>query len=124
MTSAVQSHIRSEHSERIQLRIRGTLQGIGFRPFVFHLAQDLSLGGWIANTTQGTIIELGKGHETTSEFFRIGSRPSFLFQELFNPYLQPLFRSSASSHFLSAPANWTIRRIQSFHPIWLPVKTA
>ena len=58
MTSAVQSHIRSEQRERIQLRIRGTLQGIGFRPFVFHLAQDLSLGGWIANTTQGAILEL------------------------------------------------------------------
>ena len=58
MTSAIQSHIGSKQRERIQLTIRGTLQGIGFRPFVFRLAKDLSLGGWIANTTQGTILEL------------------------------------------------------------------
>jgi hypothetical protein len=43
MTSAVQSHIGSDQRERIQLTIRGTVQGIGFRPFVFRLAQDLSV---------------------------------------------------------------------------------
>ena len=58
MTSAIQSHIGSDQRERIELTIRGTVQGIGFRPFVFRLAQDLSLGGWISNTTQGTILEL------------------------------------------------------------------
>jgi len=58
MTSTVQSPIGSDQRKRIQLTIRGTVQGIGFRPFVFRLAQDLSLGGWIANTPQGTMLEL------------------------------------------------------------------
>jgi hydrogenase maturation protein HypF len=58
MTSAIQSHIGSDQRERIQLTIRGTVQGIGLRPFVFRLAQELSLGGWIANTTQGALLEL------------------------------------------------------------------
>ncbi|MDH5427426.1 MAG: carbamoyltransferase HypF [Nitrospirota bacterium] len=58
MTSSVQAPIRSDQRERIQLTIRGTVQGIGFRPFAFRLAQDLSLGGWIANTPQGTLLEL------------------------------------------------------------------
>ncbi len=58
MISAIHSHIGSDQRERIQLTIRGTVQGIGFRPFVFRLAQELSLGGWIANTTQGTLLEL------------------------------------------------------------------
>ena len=58
MTSALQLHIGSDQHERIQMTIRGTVQGIGFRPFVFRLAQDLSLGGWIANTTEGTLLEL------------------------------------------------------------------
>jgi hydrogenase maturation protein HypF len=58
MTSAIHSHIGSDQRERIQLTIRGTVQGIGFRPFVFRLAQELALGGWIANTTQGTLLEL------------------------------------------------------------------
>ncbi len=58
MNSGVQAHIGSEQRERIQLTIRGTVQGIGFRPFVFRLAQDLSLGGWTSNTPQGTLLEL------------------------------------------------------------------
>jgi len=58
MTSAIHSYIGSDQRERIQLTIRGTVQGIGFRPFVFRLAQELALGGWIANTTQGTLLEL------------------------------------------------------------------
>jgi hydrogenase maturation factor HypF (carbamoyltransferase family) len=58
MTSALQLHIGSDQRERIQLTIHGTVQGIGFRPFVFRLAQALSLGGWIANTTQETLLEL------------------------------------------------------------------
>ncbi len=58
MTSGVQPHIGSDQRERIQLTIWGTVQGIGFRPFVFRLAQDLSLGGWIANTTEGARLEL------------------------------------------------------------------
>ncbi len=58
MTPAVQSPVGSDQRERIQLTIHGTVQGIGFRPFVFRLAQELSLGGWIANTTQGTLLEL------------------------------------------------------------------
>ena len=58
MTLVVQSPVGSDQRERIQLTICGTVQGIGFRPFVFRLAQKLSLGGWIANTTQGTLLEL------------------------------------------------------------------
>ncbi len=58
MTSTILPHLASKQRERIRLRIRGTVQGIGFRPFVFRLAQELSLGGWIANTTQGTLLEL------------------------------------------------------------------
>ncbi len=69
MTSAVQSHIGSDQRERIQLTIRGTVQGIGFRPFVFRLAQDLSLAGWIANTAQGTSLEL-EGAPTHLQVFQ------------------------------------------------------
>ena len=58
MTSTVQSSIGPEKCERIQLTIHGIVQGIGFRPFVFRLAQDLSLSGWIANTTHGALLEL------------------------------------------------------------------
>ncbi len=58
MTSALYSQIGTNQYKRIQLTIGGMVQGIGFRPFVFRLAQQLSLAGWIANTTEGTLLEL------------------------------------------------------------------
>ncbi len=68
MTSAVQSPIGSEQRERIRMTIHGTVQGIGFRPFVFRLAHDLSLGGWIANTSRGTLLELEGSREKIYAF--------------------------------------------------------
>ena len=58
MTSGVRSKVGTQQRKRIQLKIHGTIQGIGFRPFVFRLAQELNLAGWIANTTDGALLEL------------------------------------------------------------------
>lgn len=42
---------------RAQLKIEGTVQGVGFRPFVFRVARELGLAGWIVNGTDGVVIE-------------------------------------------------------------------
>ena len=47
--------------KRIRLTIRGVVQGIGFRPFVLRLAHQHALGGWIANTAQGAVLEIEGG---------------------------------------------------------------
>lgn len=44
--------------ERRRLTIQGTVQGVGFRPFVYRLAHDLGVGGWIVNSAQGVVIEI------------------------------------------------------------------
>jgi hydrogenase maturation protein HypF len=36
-----------------RLHISGVVQGVGFRPCVWHLAQDLGLTGWVRNTAGG-----------------------------------------------------------------------
>lgn len=36
----------------------GLVQGVGFRPHVYRLANILNLGGWITNTPQGVTIEI------------------------------------------------------------------
>lgn len=41
-----------------QLNIQGTVQGVGFRPFVWQLAQALNLKGWVLNHAQGVDIFL------------------------------------------------------------------
>ncbi|MEA2140659.1 MAG: Acylphosphatase, partial [Solirubrobacteraceae bacterium] len=32
---------------RVRARVGGTVQGVGFRPFVYRLARELALGGWV-----------------------------------------------------------------------------
>lgn len=42
---------------RAQLKIEGVVQGVGFRPFVFRVARELGLAGWIMNGTDGVLVE-------------------------------------------------------------------
>ncbi len=43
---------------RWQLDVRGKVQGVGFRPFVYRLAVDLGLKGWVRNAIAGVQIEV------------------------------------------------------------------
>ena len=43
---------------RLKLVVRGAVQGVGFRPFVFRLATGLKLAGWVNNSPQGVFIEV------------------------------------------------------------------
>lgn len=54
--------------KRFALTIKGRVQGVGFRPFVYRLAQQLSLTGWVSNSLQGVLIEI-QGKEIDLEKF-------------------------------------------------------
>ena len=43
--------------KRFHLTIKGIVQGVGFRPFVYNLAKDLGIKGYIKNTSGGVLIE-------------------------------------------------------------------
>jgi hydrogenase maturation protein HypF len=43
---------------RAQLLVRGVVQGVGFRPFVYRLALEEGLAGWAGNDTDGVVIEV------------------------------------------------------------------
>ncbi|MGH3849743.1 MAG: Sua5/YciO/YrdC/YwlC family protein, partial [Pseudonocardiaceae bacterium] len=49
--------------ERRRVRVTGTVQGVGFRPFVFRLATGLALAGQVSNDNLGVLIEI-EGLET------------------------------------------------------------
>ncbi len=43
---------------RVRARVEGTVQGVGFRPFVFKLAGGLGLSGWVLNDEHGVLLEV------------------------------------------------------------------
>ncbi len=45
-------------TQRLHITVRGAVQGVGFRPFIFRLAGSLSLPGWVSNSPQGVFIEV------------------------------------------------------------------
>src|ERR1041385_6286168 len=55
---------------RLRIMIRGVVQGVGFRPFVYRLASELALTGWVSNSTGGVQIE-AEGSKASLDSFLI-----------------------------------------------------
>ena len=78
---------------RLKLSLRGAVQGVGFRPFVFRLATELGLKGWVNNSAQGVFIEL-EGGQIELERFRsrleAEKPPRSFIQSLESSWLDPV----------------------------------
>jgi hydrogenase maturation protein HypF len=58
--------------ERLKVSVRGVVQGVGFRPFVYRLASELGLRGWVLNSAQGVFIEVEGDRQSLQNFlFRV-----------------------------------------------------
>jgi hydrogenase maturation protein HypF len=42
---------------RVRVRVDGTVQGVGYRPFVYRLADELDISGWVLNDERGVLVE-------------------------------------------------------------------
>jgi hydrogenase maturation protein HypF len=56
---------------RTEVKIEGTVQGVGFRPFVFLVARKLALTGWIVNGANGVMIEVEGADDAVSRFLEL-----------------------------------------------------
>lgn len=56
-------------AERWRMVVRGIVQGVGFRPFVYGQAVRLGLGGWVLNDSNGVTLEI-EGERAVLEMFR------------------------------------------------------
>ncbi|MEN2998807.1 MAG: carbamoyltransferase HypF [Brevinematia bacterium] len=55
-------------TKRFLIEVKGLVEGVGFRPFVYRVAKKLGLGGWVKNDTKGVLIEV-EGKESKIEEF-------------------------------------------------------
>jgi hydrogenase maturation protein HypF len=53
---------------RVRIRISGAVQGVGFRPFVYRVARELGVSGWISNDPAGVIIEAEAQDDVLARF--------------------------------------------------------
>ncbi|MFI7412999.1 carbamoyltransferase HypF [Streptomyces sp. NPDC049627] len=61
---------------RRRVTVRGTVQGVGFRPFVHRLATDLTLAGFVSNTASGVLIEVEGPADGVARFCdRLATQP-------------------------------------------------
>ena len=58
----------SDQLQRVRAVIHGAVQGVGFRPFIYRLAEEMNLKGWVINNTQGVFIEAEAEPEVLQRF--------------------------------------------------------
>ena len=59
---------------RTAIRVTGTVQGVGFRPFVYALAVRLGLAGLVGNDAQGVFAEVEGPPGAVQEFLAATAR--------------------------------------------------
>src|SRR5512146_516330 len=93
MSQAAQIAQASSAVQRLRMVIRGAVQGVGFRPFVFRLASELNLAGWVSNTAAGVFLEVEGEPDRLREFqLRVErDKPAIAYiQSLESSFLDPI----------------------------------
>lgn len=60
----------SSIKKQAKITISGIVQGVGFRPFVYNLATELGVGGYVLNNPQGVLIVAETDQNTLEEFIQ------------------------------------------------------
>jgi hydrogenase maturation protein HypF len=61
----------SEALVRKRIQIRGVVQGVGFRPFVYRIAQQCGVRGRVLNSSDGVVIEAESGAAAVAGFLSL-----------------------------------------------------
>ena len=93
--------VKSKTKQRAIINVRGVVQGVGFRPFIYRLAIQHQLFGWVRNTSSKVEIEV-EGDESEIRKF---------LQEL-EIQAPPMARIEHMRTTFSSPAGYTDFRIQ------------
>ena len=61
---------QNKSHKRLSVFIQGLVQGVGFRPFIYRLAAELELVGWVNNSAQGVFLEVEGSQERLESFLQ------------------------------------------------------
>ena len=65
--------------QSVFIQVIGTVQGVGFRPFVYNLALKYDIKGWVNNDEKGVNILLSSSEENIQNFINeLKSNPPIL----------------------------------------------
>ncbi|GAI83593.1 unnamed protein product, partial [marine sediment metagenome] len=62
-------NIKNNNLKTFNINISGIVQGVGFRPFIYKLAQKYNINGMVTNTTEGVTIKINAPDKNTVEKF-------------------------------------------------------
>lgn len=78
--------------KRLRMEIYGAVQGVGFRPFIYRLAESYGVTGWVCNTAAGVVLEV-EGEEAVLRRFGEAvekEKPGIsIIQDVTREYLDP-----------------------------------
>jgi hydrogenase maturation protein HypF len=98
---------------RRALTVRGTVQGVGFRPFVYRLAHAHQLSGWVSNDADAVRIEV-QGDLAALEAFVAGIRsqlpPAAHIEHLQVDEIAPAIGDTAAATFAIRPSEAGVMR--------------
>ena len=60
--------VQAPSRRRTRVRVHGTVQGVGFRPYVYRLAGECGLGGYVLNDAQGVLLEIEGSADAVQSF--------------------------------------------------------
>lgn len=60
--------VREAQFVAMEIRVRGRVQGVGFRPTVWRMARDLDLAGEVLNDAQGVLVRIGGADRAVADF--------------------------------------------------------
>ena len=79
--------------KRLRMEIHGAVQGVGFRPFIYRLADSFNVTGWVCNTAAGVILEV-EGEEAVLRRFGEAvekEKPAIsIIQDITREYMDPV----------------------------------
>jgi hydrogenase maturation protein HypF len=89
---------------RCRLRVVGVVQGVGFRPYVYRLARECELAGFVLNDEQGVLVEVEGGGDSVARFVERLPAEAPPLARVEGVVMEELSASRAAHGFVIAPS--------------------